>query len=64
MSNVGTAEIEQPLADPKRLAALAQSVAKGELVIPIVARLPLAQVREAQTMVEQGAAGKVVLRVG
>jgi NADPH:quinone reductase-like Zn-dependent oxidoreductase len=49
--------------DPKRLAALAEAVAAGKLVIPIAARLPLGQVREAQTMVEKGASGKVVLRV-
>jgi NADPH:quinone reductase-like Zn-dependent oxidoreductase len=49
--------------DAKRLAALAQAVARGELVIPIVARLPLDQVREAQTLSEKGAAGKIVLRV-
>jgi NADPH:quinone reductase-like Zn-dependent oxidoreductase len=49
--------------DPQRLAALAEAVAAGKLVIPIAARLPLEQVREAQTMVEKGASGKVVLRV-
>lgn len=49
--------------DPKRLAALAQTVANGELVIPIVARLPLDQVRDAQTMSEKGVGGKIVLRM-
>lgn len=47
--------------DPKRLAALAQAVATGQLVIPIAKRMPLEQIREAQTLAERGAAGKVVL---
>lgn len=49
--------------DPKRLAELAGAVAGGKLVIPIAARMPLEQIREAQKLVEKGAAGKVVLRV-
>jgi NADPH:quinone reductase-like Zn-dependent oxidoreductase len=49
--------------DSERLAALAQAVANGELVIPIVARLPLEQVREAQAMSEKGVGGKIVLRL-
>jgi NADPH:quinone reductase-like Zn-dependent oxidoreductase len=58
---IARAQVNHP--DPKRLAALAQAVAKGELVIPIVARLSLEQVREAQTLSEKGAGGKIVLRV-
>ncbi|HKD55588.1 MAG TPA: zinc-binding dehydrogenase, partial [Steroidobacteraceae bacterium] len=49
--------------DPKRLAALAQAAARGDLVIPIVARLPLERVRDAQTMSERGLGGKIVLRL-
>jgi len=49
--------------DSNRLAALAQAVASRELVIPIAVRLPLEQVREAQTLSEKGAGGKIVLRV-
>ena len=49
--------------DSRRLAALAQAVAAGELTIPIAKRLPLAQIREAHRLVEQGAGGKVVLRM-
>lgn len=50
--------------DGKRLAELAQAVAAGQLVIPIAERMPLEQVREAQTLAERGAAGgKVVLRM-
>jgi len=49
--------------DPKRLAALAQAAARGDLVIPIVARLPLERVRDAQTMSERGLGGKSVLRL-
>lgn len=58
---VARAEKSHP--DPKRLAALAQAVVRGELVIPIAARLPLEQVGEAQTLSERGAGGKIVLRV-
>lgn len=49
--------------EPRRLAALAQAAARGELVIPIVARLPLERVRDAQSMSEKGVGGKVVLRM-
>jgi NADPH:quinone reductase-like Zn-dependent oxidoreductase len=48
----------------RRLAELARAVAEGKLVIPIAKKLPLAQIREAQTLVEKGAGGKVVLLVG
>ena len=33
------------------------------LVIPIAKRFPLAQIREAQQFAEQGAGGKVIVRV-
>jgi len=59
--------VPEPVAGPGevkvRLAALAQAVAAGKLTIPIAKRLPLAQIREAHTLVEQGADGKVVLRI-
>lgn len=48
-------------ADAARLAAFAQLVAKGELVLPIVMRVPLARAREAQSFAEQHASGKVLL---
>lgn len=48
--------------DAKRLHALALNVQQGELTIPIARVLPLAAVREAQTVAENGSAGgKVVL---
>lgn len=47
--------------DPVRLAALAQAVAEGRLVIPIIERFPLALVREAQALAEHHAGGKVLL---
>ena len=47
--------------DAKRLHALALNVQQGDLQIPIARTLPLADVREAQTLVENGKAGKVVL---
>jgi NADPH:quinone reductase-like Zn-dependent oxidoreductase len=47
--------------DPKRLAELARAVAAGELVIPIAERIPLDRIREAQTVAERGAGGKVVV---
>jgi NADPH:quinone reductase-like Zn-dependent oxidoreductase len=47
--------------DAARLSALAQAVADGKLVIPIVKRLPLAQAREAQALAEHHAGGKVIL---
>jgi NADPH:quinone reductase-like Zn-dependent oxidoreductase len=49
--------------DSRRLAELAQSVAAGKLTIPIAARLPLSQIREAHTLAAQGAGGKVVLKI-
>jgi NADPH:quinone reductase-like Zn-dependent oxidoreductase len=48
-------------ADPARLARLAQEVASGNVVVPIAARFPLAQVREAFQAVRRGAGGKVLL---
>jgi NADPH:quinone reductase-like Zn-dependent oxidoreductase len=47
--------------DSQLLAQLAQAVAAGQLVIPIAKRMPLDQVREAQTLAEKGAGGKIVL---
>jgi len=49
--------------DGRRLTQLARAVAEGKLVIPIAKRFPLAQIREAQTLAEKGAGGKVVLLV-
>jgi NADPH:quinone reductase-like Zn-dependent oxidoreductase len=49
--------------DGRRLAQLARAVAGGELVIPIAKTFPLAEIREAQTLAERGAGGKVVLLV-
>jgi NADPH:quinone reductase-like Zn-dependent oxidoreductase len=49
--------------DPERLAALVRAVADGVLVIPIAKRFALAQIREAQQLAEQGAVGKVIVRV-
>jgi NADPH:quinone reductase-like Zn-dependent oxidoreductase len=49
--------------DPRRLAELARAAAEGSLVIPIAMRMPLAQIREAHSMAEAGAEGKVVLRM-
>ncbi|HTZ58733.1 MAG TPA: NADP-dependent oxidoreductase [Acidobacteriaceae bacterium] len=47
--------------DAKRLAQLARVVAKGELAIPIAARLKLAEIRKAHEVAEKGAPGKVLL---
>jgi NADPH:quinone reductase-like Zn-dependent oxidoreductase len=48
--------------DSTMLARYALEVAKGKLVVPIAAKLPLAQVREAQTLAEKKRpAGKVLL---
>ena len=47
--------------DAERLAALAQAVAAGVLVVPIVKRLPLARAGEAQTLAENHSGGKVIL---
>ncbi len=49
--------------DPERLAAMARAVAEGLLVIPIAKRFALAQIREAMQFAEQGAGGKVIVRV-
>lgn len=49
--------------DSRRLAELAQAVAAGMLTIPIATRLPLSQIREAHTLAEQAAGGKIVLRI-
>jgi NADPH:quinone reductase-like Zn-dependent oxidoreductase len=49
--------------DPARLAALAQEVASGTMVVPIVARFPLAQVREAFRALGRGPGGKILLTV-
>jgi NADPH:quinone reductase-like Zn-dependent oxidoreductase len=49
--------------DPRRLAELARAAAEGSLVIPIAIRMPLAQIREAHSMAQAGAEGKVVLRM-
>jgi NADPH:quinone reductase-like Zn-dependent oxidoreductase len=46
--------------DSKRLAALAADMAKGDLVLPILGRFPLAQAREAFRAAE-GGHGKVLL---
>ena len=48
--------------DPQRLAAMLRAVAEGSLVIPIARRFPLSEIREAQTLAEKGAGGKVLLR--
>jgi NADPH:quinone reductase-like Zn-dependent oxidoreductase len=47
--------------DPARLAALAGAVAEGKLLVPIAKRFPLAQAKEAQTLAEHHAGGKVLL---
>jgi len=46
--------------DPARLGQLAQEVASGEVVVPIAARFPLAQVRDAFRAAEHGG-GKVLV---
>jgi NADPH:quinone reductase-like Zn-dependent oxidoreductase len=48
-------------ADPRRLAALAQAVADGTLIIPIAKRFPISEARQAHKLAEKGAAGKVLL---
>jgi NADPH:quinone reductase-like Zn-dependent oxidoreductase len=47
--------------DAKRLRELANAVANGELQIPIARKMPLANAREAQTLAEHHAGGKVIL---
>lgn len=49
--------------DHKRLAELAQANAERKLIIPIVKRFPLAEIREAQTFSQKGAGGKVLLLI-
>jgi NADPH:quinone reductase-like Zn-dependent oxidoreductase len=49
--------------DARRLGDLAASVARGELSIPIVKRLPLAQAAEAQRLAERGGSGGKVLLI-
>jgi NADPH:quinone reductase-like Zn-dependent oxidoreductase len=58
---VARAHLTHP--DGARLAELVQAVAAGKLVIPIVQRMPLARIREAQQLAQSGPGGKVVLRV-
>jgi NADPH:quinone reductase-like Zn-dependent oxidoreductase len=47
--------------DPKRLGELAQAVARGELIIPIARRFPLAEAAAAHALAEQGVEGKILL---
>lgn len=49
--------------DSKRLADLVHAAAAGRLSIPVAARMPLTQIREAHAMAEKGAEGKVLLRM-
>jgi NADPH:quinone reductase-like Zn-dependent oxidoreductase len=49
--------------DARRLGDLAAAVARGELSIPIVKRLPLAQAAEAQLLAERGGGGGKVLLI-
>lgn len=48
-------------ADPSRLHELGESLARGELEVPVEKRFPLAEVRAAQELAEQHGVGKVVL---
>ena len=50
--------------DSRRLAELTQAVAAGKLTIPIAKRMPLSEIREAHTLAEKGAGGKIILRIG
>jgi NADPH:quinone reductase-like Zn-dependent oxidoreductase len=47
--------------DPKRLQELAGELARGEFTLPISKRLKLADIRQAHTLAEKGAAGKIVI---
>ncbi len=47
--------------DPRRLEQLAGEAAKGELAIPVSARMKLAEIRQAHELAEKGGAGKVLL---
>lgn len=49
--------------DSGRLAELARANAEGKLMIPIVKRFPLAEIRAAQTFSQRGAGGKVLLLI-
>jgi NADPH:quinone reductase-like Zn-dependent oxidoreductase len=49
--------------DSKRLGELVDAVARGELIIPIAKRLPLAQAADAQRLAEKGGLGGKVLLV-
>jgi len=55
--------VRQPMTHPDaaRLAALAQLVADGALVVPIIMRMPLARAGDAQSLAEHHAGGKVLL---
>jgi NADPH:quinone reductase-like Zn-dependent oxidoreductase len=50
-------------ADQNRLSKLGESVARGELELPIGKSFPLSEVREAQRAAEGHGAGKVLLLV-
>lgn len=47
--------------DPEQLAALGEAVVKGELVLPVDRRFPLAEAQAAQNVVETGGVGKILL---
>jgi NADPH:quinone reductase-like Zn-dependent oxidoreductase len=47
--------------DPKRLAALAQAVADGKLIVPIAKRFPLTEAAAAHELAERHVDGKVLL---
>jgi NADPH:quinone reductase-like Zn-dependent oxidoreductase len=47
--------------DARRLEQLAGEVAKGDLTIPISARMKLAEIRQAHELAEKGGGGKVLL---
>jgi NADPH:quinone reductase-like Zn-dependent oxidoreductase len=49
--------------DPRRLAACAQAVVAGALVLPIAKRFPLAQAAEVQALAERGGIAKVLITV-
>jgi NADPH:quinone reductase-like Zn-dependent oxidoreductase len=49
--------------DSKRLAALAEDVRVGDLVIPIGKRFPLSEIRQAQSAAEKGGIGKVLVTI-
>lgn len=47
--------------DGRRLAQLGESVAKGDLIIPIAKTFPLTEAKDAQKLAEKGGVGKVLL---